>query len=148
MDLTKQFPRSPRETIHGVAMAARTTDKARADAAGTVGEYHYNCGMDQQVFALLGTDPAAFQAAATADTTDEAVSRLIERHLAGKSPAAVEAHNSGLLNSAPAPGSEGAQWFEQSREAAAPGRTDITTWADLLDVEEGREVPRRATAAA
>ncbi|MSQ44279.1 MAG: DUF5069 domain-containing protein [Chloroflexi bacterium] len=35
MDLTKAFPRSPRITVHGVAMVARTADKARADASGT-----------------------------------------------------------------------------------------------------------------
>ncbi|NDE76262.1 MAG: DUF5069 domain-containing protein [Proteobacteria bacterium] len=37
MDLTIAFPRSPRITVNGVAMVARTADKARADASGTLG---------------------------------------------------------------------------------------------------------------
>jgi hypothetical protein len=30
------------------------------------------------------------------------------------------------------------------RNAVAPDRTDVTAWPDLLDLDEKREVPRRA----
>jgi hypothetical protein len=45
MDLRTQFPRSPRERVAGVAMFARTIDKARAQLAGTLGEFIYDCPM-------------------------------------------------------------------------------------------------------
>jgi hypothetical protein len=34
--------------------------------------------------------------------------------------------------------------FKKTRDTIDASRTDITSWADLLDLEEGRPVPRRA----
>ena len=45
-DLSKTPPRSPRERLGGFVIAARMLDKARADLAGTQGEYnYYPCGL-------------------------------------------------------------------------------------------------------
>lgn len=38
-DLTKEFPRSPREMLGGYVLAARAADKCRAVLAGTAGDY-------------------------------------------------------------------------------------------------------------
>ncbi len=35
--------------------------------------------------------------------------------------------------------------FLSLRAEIAPDRSDVTTWPDLLDIDEKREVPRRAT---
>jgi hypothetical protein len=53
-DLTKQAPHSPRERIAGFAIASRTTDKCRASLAGTLGEYHYDCPLDNMLFSFKG----------------------------------------------------------------------------------------------
>ena len=37
-DLSKGFPRSPRETLAGYVIAARTLDKCRATLVGTPGD--------------------------------------------------------------------------------------------------------------
>ena len=37
-----------------------TIDKARASVAGTNGDFHYNCPMDQRFWAFTGIKPAAF----------------------------------------------------------------------------------------
>ena len=37
-------------------MLGRATDKGRAFAAGTNGEYNYDCPMDKAVFGFLGID--------------------------------------------------------------------------------------------
>ena len=34
--------------------------------------------------------------------------------------------------------------FNKYRDAIDPSRTDLTSWADLQDLEEGRTVPRPA----
>ena len=60
MDLIKGYPRSVRDKFAGVVQLGRATDKGRALAAGTIGEYHYNCPMDQAVFGFLGIDPDAY----------------------------------------------------------------------------------------
>ena len=45
-DLSKVAPTSPRVRTGGYAILARMADKGRADIAGTVGEYHFNCPLD------------------------------------------------------------------------------------------------------
>ena len=42
-DLTKQAATSLRHRTGGYAILSRMADKARADIAGTMGEYHSNC---------------------------------------------------------------------------------------------------------
>ena len=44
-NLAKDYPRSPRETLCGYVIAARTLDKCRASLAGTAGEYHFDCPL-------------------------------------------------------------------------------------------------------
>ncbi len=46
-DLTKEFPRSPRELLAGYVIAARCVDKCRSVLAGTAGEYHSGCPLDE-----------------------------------------------------------------------------------------------------
>ena len=59
MDLTKTAPRSVKETMLGIVQLARTTDKAKAVAHGSIGEYHYDCSMDQGLFEYLHMDAKA-----------------------------------------------------------------------------------------
>lgn len=60
MDLTKTKPRSVGETMLGIVQLARTTDKAKAVAHGSIGEYKYDSPMDQGLFDYLGMDPNEF----------------------------------------------------------------------------------------
>ena len=48
-NLTKQAPASPRHRTGGYAILSRMTDKARADIAGTMGEYHTDCPLDHML---------------------------------------------------------------------------------------------------
>lgn len=41
MDLTKDYPRSPREQLDGIMILPRAIDKARAQLEGKLGEYLY-----------------------------------------------------------------------------------------------------------
>ena len=45
-DLTRDFPRSPREMLAGYVIAARAVDKCRAVLAKSGGEYHSGCPVD------------------------------------------------------------------------------------------------------
>jgi hypothetical protein len=60
-DLTKRPPRSPRQRLGGYALLPRMLDKGRAEIAGTSGEYHYNCPLDQRILNFLGLDPGALR---------------------------------------------------------------------------------------
>ena len=146
MDLTKSVPRSVKDTSLGsIVMLARTTDKARASAAGTVGEYHYNCGMDQKVLAFVGVGHEEFAKLASTNDDAKLLAVLRERYLK-KSPAEIAAFNADYLKLSPDKGSDSEKYFIDLRTKLAPDRTDITTWPDLLDLDEGREVPRQKAA--
>ncbi len=141
MDLSTSYPRSVKEKLAGVVMLARTADKAKAKTTDTIGEYHYNCPMDVAVFGFLGIDHEAFLKAA--GHGDAAIEALAHEHAAKKSASEIEAWNAQFLQYAPAPGSDGEKYFHELRSQLAPDRTDVTAWADLLDLDEKREVPRK-----
>ncbi len=66
--------------------------------------------------------------------------------VAKKSSDEIRAFNAEFLTHAPEPGSGGEQYFLELRGQVAPERTDVTTWADLLDLDEKRDVPVRVAA--
>src|SRR5476649_653595 len=137
MDLTKTVPRSVKDlSLGGIVMLARTTDKARASAAGTVGEYHYNCGMDQKVLAFVGVDHEEFAKLASANDDAKLRALLRERFLKTKTPAEITSFNADYLKLSPDKGSDSEKYFLDLRAKVAPDRTDVTTWPDLLDLDE------------
>jgi hypothetical protein len=143
MDLTKTYPRSPKEKIAGVVMIARATDKGRAKLAGTPGEYNYSCPMDQAVFGFLGIDGEQYLNMLNKAGSDAEVEAYVAKLAAAKTPAEIQEWNAHFLSYGPEPGSEGEQYFLALRNEVAPDRTDVTAWADLLDLDEKREVPRK-----
>jgi len=141
MDLRKQFPRSPKEQLGGYVHVARIIDKARAHNAGTVGEYIYNCPMDQSWFQFTGVTAESF-AEAVKTRDDRQMAEWIRQKAKPHSQQEIEAWNRTLLGRTPS-SPESQQRFLDTRQKLAPGRTDITTWPDLIDLEEGRTVPKR-----
>jgi len=147
MDLTKTYPRSVRDRFAGIVQIGRTTDKARAYKAGTVGEYHFNCGMDKAVFAFLGIDDHEAFADRAASMDDMSLERWIaDTYVSKKSKAEVDRWNREWLEHGPEPGSEGEKYFLELRDQIAPGRRDVHSWPDLLDLDERRDVPQRVAA--
>ena len=138
MDLRKNFPRSPREKLAGVVMLPRTIDKARATRDGTPGEYKYGCRLDQDVFEFLDIDELLF-AEKSDELDDAALERWIQdEHLADKTAAEIEEFNERFLADGPEPGSDSEKRFLEQRNRLDPSRTEVTSWAALLDLEEGR----------
>jgi len=143
MDLTKGFPRSVRTKVAGVVMLGRATDKAKAFAAGTNGEYNYDCPMDKAVFGFLGIDAAEYLEKVKSAKNDAELEAYAREFTNKKSQAELDTWNNEFLNYAPAAGSDGEKYFLELRNSIDPSRTDITAWADLLDLDEKREVPHR-----
>jgi hypothetical protein len=61
-DLTRMAPNSPRERLDGFVIALRAIDKCRASVAGTLGEYHYDCPLDNMLFSFKGITSDQFKA--------------------------------------------------------------------------------------
>jgi hypothetical protein len=70
-DLTKEAPRSPRIRVGGYAILGRTIDKCRALVAGNVGEYHFDCPLDNTLFSFKGMKGDDFKAQIELNQTGE-----------------------------------------------------------------------------
>ena len=97
MNLALAQPRSLRATIGGLAMAARTADKAREASAGTLGNFRYDCSVDNKLFAFAGIDASEYLAAVTSSADDSGAEALLVRKIAGKSDDEVAAYNQVIL---------------------------------------------------
>lgn len=142
LDLTRTYPRSPREKLGGYVHLARMLDKARAKAAGKAGEYIYPCPLDQALLEFTNIGPDAFYEAVQKRDDLEFLAWLNE-NAKRRSPEEIESWNQTFLGRKPR-NEASLQRFLETRNRLAPHRTDITAWPDLLDLEEGREVPVRA----
>lgn len=143
MDLTKTAPRSVREKMLGIVQLARTTDKAKALAHGSIGEYNYDCPMDQGLFEFLGMDPKTFLNLVKEAKSDSEIETYAKTFVAKKDPRDIEAFNKKWLSAVPT--GESLRHFEELRSKIARSRTDVVSWPDLLDLDEGRPVPHRET---
>ena len=95
-DLTKQAPHSPRERISGFAIASRAVDKCRASLAGTPGEYHYDCPLDNLLFSFKGITGAQFKTAVQAAKNYEDVGTWLLANGTRKTPAEIKAWSDGV----------------------------------------------------
>ncbi len=143
MDLRTTFPRSMRVTLEGYVHLARMIDKCRAVLAGTEGEYIYPCPMDDRLMEFAGITAEQFTAAVKRHPSDEDVSRWFRVTATAHAKAELEEWNRMMLSRGPSTPEKQAS-FNKYRDAVDPSRTDLTSWADLQDLEEGRTVPRRA----
>ena len=134
MDLTKQFPRSPYDMNAGVVMVCRTTDKCRARLAGTLGDYHYDCPLDQLLFGFLGTNAEDFSARVENCGTDAELAKSIERE-SPRSTGERNAFNNMMRHRIPQD-EEGLERFRDWQKDL--GRNDYFSYFDHLDADEGR----------
>jgi len=70
-DLRKEAPRSPRIRVGGYAILGRTMDKCRALVAGDIGEYHFDCPLDNMLFGFKGVKGEDFKAQIEQGASDQ-----------------------------------------------------------------------------
>lgn len=146
MDLTTSYPASVREEQLGLVQLKRTIDKGKAKAAGKLGEYNYDCPMDKHLFDFLGIDGEELLDVIQAAKNDNEIEEWIAPYVHAKGDDELETFNRDWLRYGPEKGSDGEKYFLKLRDSVAPDRTDVTAWADLLDLDEKRSVPRRVPA--
>lgn len=143
MDLTKTYPRSVHEKWLGIVQLGRALDKAKAKAFGNLGEYNYDCPMDKGVFDFLGIDGEEFLSVVKNAKSDAEIEAYAKQFIDKKSPGEIESFNREWVSSK----DDSSEYFQKLRNQVAPDRTDVTNWADLLDLDEKRPVPVRTGAA-
>jgi hypothetical protein len=140
-DLRKSPPRSVSVKMAGYVHLARMLDKARAAAAGKLGEYIYPCPLDRRLLEFAGITPEQFSSEANKRTDDE-LAQWFRTAAVRHNDSEIAAWNQSMLRLGPDT-EEKRKYFKATRDSINQERSDITTWADLLDLEEGRAVPKR-----
>lgn len=141
MDLTRDVPRSPYASLGGIVFLPRAIDKARADAAGVLGEYLSRHGFSTEMLEFLGLDVDAFHAAVAANATDADVVAWVRANMTERSDDEIAAWNAMMMTRGPAT-PEMEAWYREFLENIGQGhRTDVTRHFDRLDLDEGRDVP-------
>src|SRR5215471_19368716 len=79
-DLTKESPRSPRIRVGGYAILGRTLDKCRALVGGNIGEYHFDCPLDNMLFGFKGVKGDDFKAYVETGASDEEIAKWLNRN--------------------------------------------------------------------
>ncbi len=100
-DLSKQAPSSPRLRTGGFVIARRAADKCRASLAGQLGEYHYDCPLDNQLFSFKGITSAEFTTAVQAAKTYEDIGAWLLHNGTPKTTAEIKAWSDEMEASSP-----------------------------------------------
>jgi hypothetical protein len=122
--------------LGGLATLPRMLDKGRATAAGTNGEYHYACPMDQRLIEFLGFDPEAMKKELAAGRSDGEILEWLRANSKHKRTDSEIAAWSALADQRTPSDTESRAYFNELHVKAAPKREDIVTWFDLLDVDD------------
>ena len=135
-DLTQRPPRSARARLGGYATLPRMLDKGRATLAKKPGEYHYNCPLDGNLLSFVGIEAEALKEQLSQGKGDGEILEWIEANAKHKrTPVEVAAWTAYAEQRAPAD-LESRKFFSELQAQAAPNRKDVTTWFDLLDVDD------------
>ncbi len=135
-DLTKRAPRSMRVRLGGFLILPRMLDKGRAEIAGTHGEYHYNCPLDQRFLEFVGIDPLQLREQLAQGKGDGEILHWILSNAQHPRTqfeieqwsAYQEARGTAALDQR--------EYFQDLHRQVGPLREDIASWADLLDLDD------------
>jgi hypothetical protein len=136
---TKEFPRSPRETLAGYVLAARAVDKCRAALIGWQGEYRSNCPLDQRWLHFAEIDYDAFRLVVATGASDEEIAAWIGKHAKRRPRADIVVWNNRqrdqrLSDLSP----ELQESMEDYIVQHLPSHRVVYRYFDIYDVEEGR----------
>ena len=134
-DLTKEAPRSPRERVGGYAILARTYDKCRALLGGNIGEYHFDCPLDNMLFGFKGVKGDDFKAEVEKGASVEEMASWLDSHGEKTTPEEVKAWSDEVEATNPSNNPEKREWFlEQIKPYRLTPLT--TTLFDWLEVDD------------
>jgi Domain of unknown function (DUF5069) len=136
-DLTKEAPRSPRIRVGGYAILGRTLDKCRALVAGNIGEYHFDCPLDNMLFGFKSMKGDDFKAQIEQGASDQEMVEWLNQTGENKAPEEIkrwadEVEASSLYNH---PEKEKRDYFseEVKKLGLDPAETTTFEWLEVDD---------------
>ena len=136
-DLTKEAPRSPRLRVGGYAILGRTIDKCRALIAGNIGEYHFDCPLDNMLFGFKGVKGEDFKAQIENGAGDEQMVDWLNRSGQPKTPDEIKRWGDEVTSANPYNDPEKRDWFVEQVKPynLDPAKTTLFEWLDIDDKE-------------
>jgi len=110
-DLSKQAATSPRVRTGGYAILDRMADKGRADIAGTIGEYHFDCPLDNILFDFKGVTGQNVRKLLENDTSNEDLAAWFDANGTPKTDTEKNAWSDGVEAARPYDNPEKKDWF-------------------------------------
>ena len=117
-DLTKEAPRSLCQRVKGYAVLARMVDKGRATINGTMGEYHFNCPLDNMLFSFKGVQAEDVKSLLASGATDEQVAAWLDQNGIPKTADEIKAWSDSVEAIQPYQDPEQRDWFASECESA------------------------------
>jgi hypothetical protein len=134
-DLTQHPPRTPyNRSVAGLYGLARMADKARAAKVEKLNDYIYNCPIDEIILEFLNISAEDFQDAAYHNVNDIELSDWVRDHT-DRTQGEISRFNHTISQRGPE-GEHQQEIFNKTLDRVAPGRTDITAWFNLLDLDD------------
>ncbi len=134
-DLTKQAPTSPRVRVGNYALLARMADKGRADLNGTVGEYHFDCPLDNYLFGFKEVKGEDVKAQLASGASNEDIAAWLDSHGPKKTAEEIKAWSDSVEGANPTSDPEKKEWF--AGECAKVGLIPATsTLFDFLEADD------------
>ena len=140
MDLSREFPRSPKQKMAGLVHLVRMIDKGRAYKEKKLADYIYPCPLDKIILNFLCVEADTF-ANITVEKKDEEISNWVKELIKSKTPNDLVLINKIILEKKP-DSEDRLKYYNKIRDEIDPSRSDLTTWVDLMDLEEGRFPPK------
>ena len=134
-DLAKEAPRSPRIRVGGYAILGRTIDKCRALVAGNIGEYHFDCPLDNTLFGFKGVKGDDFKAQIENGASDQQMAEWLDQNGEKRTPEEIkrwgEEVEAGSLYNDP----EKRDFFSEECKKLGldPAKTTTFTWLEADD---------------
>ena len=134
-DLTKEAPRSPKLRVGGYVILGRTYDKCRALLWGNIGEYHFDCPLDNFLFGFKGVKGDDFKAEVEKGATVEEMARWLDSHGDKKTAEEVKAWSDEVEAANPYNNPEKREWFEEQVKPHGldPAKTTLFAWLEVDD---------------
>ena len=134
IDLTQRPPRSPRLTLGGYVILPRMLDKGRAQLAGKVGDYEFNCGLDQRFLGFAGLKAEDILHLLKEGKSDSEVLAWVRKN-GKRSDFEIASWSQFQLQRSPSD-NDGREFLSSTVQKLAPDRDDIQTIFDLLDLDD------------
>ncbi|MDF0666206.1 MAG: DUF5069 domain-containing protein [Nitrospira sp.] len=139
------YPRSPKVLLGGIAHLGRFIDKIRLRHAGQIQDYNYvTVGFDKYLVDFLGIDAKAFEQRVLAGGTDEELLAWVKANSSKPSDQEIAQWSQGLLVSGPKDDAARQRFqgrlqdIANKRGVAVSSLPSVTTWADVIELDEGR----------